>query len=75
MGSAHGIEQALIYRLIPMICLAFGYDMLLIIVTALSQRVIPFQLPTAAKIIQAPDNFTSAPAGSHKKQTMKLYVS
>lgn len=38
LGSAHGIEQALIYTLIPVFCLAFGYDMLLIIITTLSQK-------------------------------------
>lgn len=38
LGSAHGFEQTLIYRLVPVLCRAFGCDMLLIIIATLSQK-------------------------------------
>lgn len=45
LGSAPGCEHTLIYRLVPVLCLAFGCDTLLMIIATLSQKS-RFLLPT-----------------------------
>lgn len=73
LGSVHAFEQVFTNGLLPVFCLAFGYDVLLLIDATLSQESL-FLLATAAKIIQVPNNFISVSARSNKKQTMKLCV-